>query len=360
MKKPSILGEILPTLIVIGAFAFPILQQIPTLQNFFGKTDVEVMRNLILTIAGGVTWLFLYRRAKAADKSAEAAEQNAKTTEQGVTVERLTRAIEQLASDQPSIILGGILGLKQIAESHEEELEKIVQILSTFIRERAPVKEQEPEQEQAELNARNTIISGHRSFFPRNKDQHIQTAVKTLAQIASKLTHEEKSDKSKLSLCNLTNCDLRGFEFFQIDFSKFNLTGTDLRNTILDGANLSGTHLFYTTLIGAKLYEANLSGAILCLTDLRHAQLFQADLSNTIMRDTKLSYTDLSGANLSSADMTRVNLNEADLSGANLKDVKNLTQQQLDEAYYMKGTLPPKLPDGLNPPPARDLLPEYS
>lgn len=74
--------------------------------------DSKVAHNLIL-LAGALTGLyFVNRRTTAA--------------EQDVTVERLTRSIEQLASEKASIRLGGILGLEQIATTQEEESKKIL------------------------------------------------------------------------------------------------------------------------------------------------------------------------------------------------------------------------------------------
>ena len=100
--------------------------------------DQDAVRNLILLTAGIFGWYFLYRRTKAAGKDAESARKNAATAEQGLNVDRLARAIEQLAHEKPSIRLGGILGLEQITEIGMEEQYKVIQILSVFVRDFAP------------------------------------------------------------------------------------------------------------------------------------------------------------------------------------------------------------------------------
>jgi len=81
--------------------------------------------------------------------------------------------------------------------------------------------------------------------------------------------------------------------------------------------------------IRPNLRKANLSGAYLI-----RANFSGADLGYACLIESKLGRADLDEANL------RV----ADLRGANLEEVKNLTQQQLDEAKTNKRTT---LPDYL-------------
>ena len=87
-------------------------------------------------------------------------------------------------------------------------------------------------------------------------------------------------------------------------------------------------------LSGANLPRANISGAYLSGAYLREAILSGADLRRA----------DLSRANLTRADLRRADLAGADLKGAYLKEVKNLTQQQLDGAKTNEKTI---LPDYL-------------
>lgn len=116
------------------------------LKQMIQEIGSDTVRNLSLLLAASISWFFFYWRAKTADlnteaaeKSAEATRKNAETAEKGLTTERLTRAIEQLAHEKPSIRLGGICSLEQIAKIHEEERKKIMQILSARIRELAPL-----------------------------------------------------------------------------------------------------------------------------------------------------------------------------------------------------------------------------
>lgn len=200
-------------------------------------------RNLIFLIAGLIGWHFINRRTKAA--------------EQNVTVERLNRAIEQIANQNQSIRFGGFFGLGQIALSHEEERSKIMQMISARIRELTP-------------------SDGAKSFKQRYERLDIETAIKILSILGEPLAGK-KSD-----FCELQRTDFNKLWFFNINLSHFVLSNSNFSNTVL----------------------------------------WNVDFSNT----------ELKGVNFSDAFF---------------KDIKGLTQEQLEKAFYLKGHPPVHLPDGL-------------
>lgn len=219
------------------------------------------------------------------------------TAEQGVVTDRLANAMTQLAHGDSYIRLGGILGLEQIAESQKEDRRKIARILVAFIRKRDdkyPSEDPRPENESDRAH-RNALI------IYRSDRLDMEAAVNALAGIAAKLTYSEQYNERKRHLCDLYGVDLRGLRFVDA-----NLSGFDLKNS-----NLSG----------AWLRDADLSGAWL-----RHA--------------------DLSGAWLKGADCRG-----AYFSDTNFRGVKDLTQEQLDQAFADEDAPPRNLPDGLKPPP---------
>ena len=190
-------------------------------------------RNLILLIAGLTGLYFLNRRTITAEQSTEAAEQSAVTAEKGLTTERFTRAIDQLASDKRSIRLGGIRSLEQIADAHEEERTKIMEILSARIRELAP--------------ADNTKQDKERGGRP-----DIKSAVEALVKIAAPFMEKKRN------FCSLYKTDLSGLDFYEIDLSYLDIKEADLSHSIfvnvnftksqLDGCNVSGA--FFSDPIG--------------------------------------------------------------------------------------------------------------
>ena len=82
------------------------------------------------------------------------------------------------------------------------------------------------------------------------------------------------------------------------------------------------------------------------------ADLSNADLSGAVLTQAKLQGANLSGANLTDAYLNESDLQEADLEdtellethldGADLRKVKNLTCEQIEDAYIDKNT---KFPD---------------
>ncbi len=220
MKTPIFLGQVIAStaFLVIAYFSFE------TIVDWFFETT-EDRRNLILTIAGLIGLHFLYRRTRAI-------EQTARTAEQDLTVDRLTRSTEQLTHDKTSIRLSGILGLEQIALSREEECKKIIQILSAFIREIAPLDRTRKEEE-------------------RHNHVDIETAVNALANIAAPFKSQ------KCLFCDLQETNLSGLRFFDTDLSFFTLTGADISNAVFFNVNFEGTELN-----GANISNASFEDAI--------------------------------------------------------------------------------------------------
>lgn len=178
---------------------------------FFGKKlliemNQDTMRNLILLTAGIVGWYFLLQRTKTAT-------QNTRIAEQGLTVDRLNRAIKQLASNKSFVFLSGIRGLEQIADIHEEERTKITQILAARI------------QNLSNLIKENKVT---------NKNTDIEIAFEALANIAKPL------GEKKRKLFKLSEVDLSGLSFTEIDLSYFNLENMILNGVIFMGVNFMG------------------------------------------------------------------------------------------------------------------------
>ena len=364
---------------------------------FFWETlreNADVMRNLILLIAGIVGWYFLARRTKAAEREA-------KTAEQGLIVDRLARAIEQIDNKKSSVRLGGVLGLEQIANTHEEERKKIARVLLSFIRTHAT---KDSEEVKKNLTACGLSKLEHVNGFSAYRLQRldVEAAVNALARIASNLEKQGQFrlqyNENKSHLCDLQDIDLRGLRFVEADLSQFCLAGADLSGAWMTRANLTNTILHKTDFSGkpsaAKLTKAflgstNFSGAQLNYVDFSDSQLENANFSGTRLyeavfveaylseasfykaRPIKADFTGayLEQANLNCAILTRATLDNAildrailkntSLRGATLNDtsfhgVTGLTQEQLKEARCQKWRPPLGLPNGLMQPSKRN------
>ncbi|MTJ52840.1 pentapeptide repeat-containing protein [Anabaena sp. UHCC 0253] len=269
--------------------------------------------------------------AKAANESAIAANKNAeialeniqiarknlKISEDKQITESFAKAIEQLASEKIAVRLGAIYTLERIAKYSEKDQWTIMEVLTAFVRQNAPV------------------IKENESQSPEDKEKFLKLRI--YIQACLTVIGERKHPDLENKRLDLTEVNISGF-----NLEGFNLTGANLA-----GANLTGAYLFKADLTGAVLFKANLTGANLFKADLEEAKLFGADLEEAKLFGANLTGADLEGANLIGADLTGANLTEAYLEGADLTGAKlvvadlteadlagtDLTQANLREAY---------------------------
>ena len=308
------------------------------------------------TLAQGIGGFFLFVGLYLGWLRVKAAQDNVRVAEEGQITERFTRAIDQLGQegdDKMAIRLGGIYALERIAKDSETDHGPIMEVLTAYVREKAPRREEDiptaTEKPPTDLQAILTVL-GRRETTGKNR------GTDRLDLNYTRLTRANLGE-ADLGEANLSGADLRGA----------NLSGANLRGANLGEANLSGADLSEANLCKASLYEANLRGADLSETDLSETNLFGASLSEASLYEANLRGAFLSGANLRGADLraaalrgaflSGANLSAADLSGASLsgadlRAAENLTAEQVQSAENWHGAT---LPDHLKPPvpPAR-------
>ena len=319
------------------------------LENTIVVVGSDTVRNLSLLLAASIGWFFLYWRANTADLNAEAVEQSANATrknaeiaEKGLAVERFTRAVEQIANQDLSVRLGGVLGLEQIAYTQDEgETIKIARILATFIRAQAGKNSERTEKDIATYNRSKPEIIDDFSIY-RAQRLDIEAAVHALANIALIMLEEyfeQEDSKPKRDLCDLRNTDLRGLHFNEIDLSNFNLRGIDFSYANLMKTNFTratiGNIINFEKENMTKFIRAYLTGAIF-----NDALVFSTDFSSS-----NLTYATFDGAHLMGAI-----LDECCINRTHFETSKDLTQSQINKAFYWDNDLPPFLPEGFNPP----------
>jgi hypothetical protein len=192
-------------------------------------------------------------------------------TEQGQVTDRLTKAIEQLGSDNLGVRVGGIYALGRIASDSEKDHPTVMEMLTAFIREHSHERRPQPD-------------PGSKERFRR---RDIQAALNVVGH------REVKHDirPIRLARAHLMGADLRGAKFAEAILIRVYLDRAHLRDADLTGANLTG----------AKLIRA----------DLTHAKLIRADLARAKLIRAKLTGADLTGADLTGADLTGADLAEA-------------------------------------------------
>jgi uncharacterized protein YjbI with pentapeptide repeats len=259
------------------------------------------------------------KNAEAANRNAEAANKNAETANQKQITERFSKAIEQLGSDKPEVILGGIYTLERIARDSEPDQWTIMEVLTAFVRQNAPIIEENESQ----------------SSEDQEKLLKLRISIRACLTVIAERKHPDLENKR----LDLTKVNISGFNLVQFKLKGFNFTGADLTEANLFGADLTGAYLFGANLIGAYLTEADLTGADLTEANLAGAYLTEADLTGADLTGADLYKANLTGAVLTEANLTEANLRGADLTFADLTEA-NLFGANLTGAILTGATMP--------------------
>jgi uncharacterized protein YjbI with pentapeptide repeats len=365
---------------------------------------------LVQSIGAGV--LALIGMGLAAWRSRETARANNLIAAGNIT-ERFSRAVEQLGSAQMAVRLGAIHALWRLGGESEKDYPTIQNILCAFVRAPTPDehwgsevtsqriredvqailtllgRKRSPRQKElgdkinfsgatlCSADLMNTDLSGANfmgaDFSDANlsdsnlSEANFSNAYLSCAKLRFANLSQANLSQANLSNANLSYANLPSAKLLDAKFSGSNLSDTDLSKADLSNAkfsradlsradlskaNLSRADLSDMDLRRAKLSDVSLSGANLSRADLSGANLWGSDLSEANLSNANLSRTDLLRADLSNADISGAKFSGANLSRANLSGARNLTQEQLNQAYLFDPTHPPMLPDGFKPPPA--------
>ena len=321
-------------------------------ENEARKTLAQILGGLALLFGLYLTW----RRITAAEKTAEATLKSAETALQNVRVaqdsqitERFTRAIGQLGHDKLEIRLGGIYALERIARDSEMDHWPVMEVLTAYVRENAPWKENSsPSKQDGAPNPRTDVqailtVLGRRQRSYEKEGQILDLRKTNLRTAYLEEVHLEKA--------YLLGAHLEKAYLLKAYLEKARLSGAHL-----EGANLSGAHLEKADLLGAHLEKARLSGAHLEGANLSGAHLEKADLLGAHLEKATLAAAHLEDANLIGAHLQDAVLLKAYLEKATLEDAHlekaylveaHLTQEQINQASGDKETT---LPEGLQTP----------
>ncbi len=265
--------------------------------------------------------------AQAALKNAEAALKNAQTAEDKQITERFAKAIEQLGNEKIEVRLGAIYTLERIAKDSAKDHWTIMEVLTAFIRENAPLKEEEE------------------VYLPK-----LRTDIQAALTVIGRRNWEIEEENQTLDLRGI---DIRGANLIKTNFQRAYLYEANLQKVILLKANLLEAKLNAANLQAACIVQANLQGAILSNTNLQDADFSLSNLQGVDLSGANLQGARLVGTNLEGACLSKVNLKGAFLDGANLQrmsylnDAENLEQDQIESA---KGDYTTILPENLQRP----------
>jgi hypothetical protein len=260
------------------------------------------------------------KNAEAANRNAEAANKNAETANQKQITERFSKAIEQLGSDKPEVILGGIYTLERIARDSEPDQWTIMEVLTAFVRQNAPVIKENESQ----------------SLKDQKKFLELRISIQACLTVIAERKHPDLENKR----LDLTEVNISGLNLKGLNLKGFNFTGANLTEAKLYKADLTGADLTGANLTGAKLTGANLTLADLTLADLTGADLTEADLFGATLTGADLTQANLTGANLTGADLTGANLTGAYRLEPDWITKVLLTEADLKGAILTGATMP--------------------
>ncbi|MEH2432706.1 MAG: pentapeptide repeat-containing protein [Nostoc sp.] len=272
--------------------------------------------------------------AKAALKNAEAALKNAYIAQDKQITERFAKAIEQLGNEKIETRLGAIYTLERIAKDSKDDHWTIMEVLTAFVRENAPLKDF------SENNTGNTdsLIIVHTRNYQKPKEIEQKPKLQTDIQAALiVIGRRNPKNDAKNQWLDLHNIDIRGADLTKVEMQGANLMEANLQWVVFEEAKLQGAFFSGANLRRAELWEANLQKAVFKGANLQKAYLIEANLQEA----------NLEGANLEGADFDGANLKEAFLIGANLSEAENLGQEQIEKAIGDRTTI---LPENLQPP----------
>jgi uncharacterized protein YjbI with pentapeptide repeats len=146
-----------------------------------------------------------------------------------------------------------------------------------------------------------------------------------------------------LASTGLNDINNHGGILFQSNWSKLKLDKSDFTRAKMLQANFLDSSLIGTDFTGGDLRSIDFGRATLRDTRLHYADLMRAQLQQTNLRQADFLNADLTLANLTNADMKDANLKGAILNQADLSHVKNLTVEQVKQAYLCKTKLPKEI-----------------
>lgn len=226
---------------------------------------------------------------------------NLRDTLDAQVTDRLTQAISQINSKNLEVRLGGIYTLGHLAAVSEGDYWPIMEILTTYVRERASVS---------------------KSQTLKKPPERLPPDIQAALDVIGRRQHSYNDGESQ----------------------RLELRATDLRRANLSGAKLAGA-----ILSEVHLEEANLTGISLEEAILREAHLEQSNLTEAKMEGVFLLNAGLKGArlratNLQKAFLVGTSFDGADLLGADFTEAFGLTWEQMQTAKRDSGT---RLPDYL-------------
>jgi uncharacterized protein YjbI with pentapeptide repeats len=278
------------------------------LENSVRQTVAQALGGLALLIGLLLTW----RNLRITQRTSE---ETLRIAEEGKITDRFSKAIEQLGNETIEIKLGGIYALERIARDSEKDHQTIMEVLTTFIRERSPNLRRYSYEDEDGMPMEPPTEEG----VPRPA---VQAA---LTVIGRRMRIFENGEDQPL--------DLFGTSLWDMNLDGAHLEGANLSESRLDATRFRGASLMGSQFKMASLLHANLREANLARANLESASLRWADLEDANLTESQFDAADLENANLRRANLNRAHLVRANLKGARIREA-NLEGANLGFASF--------------------------
>ena len=233
-----------------------------------------------------------------------------------------TKSIELLADPNPAVRQGGIYSLGGIARDNHRLHPTIMKIMTSYVREKTYEKFNErTRQEKSQKNKREEL------FRKLSKESSMPSDIEAAIEVI-----RERKINSDQPLKGSKKFDLSNSYVFNADFSFTKFFKTNFSDSIM---------------LECCFDETDLSGSSFVSSNLQESSFINATLKNC-----EFIKTNLQGCNFKECDLSGSEFEKCDLSGSefekcDLRNVKKLTQEQINKAKVDEAT---KLPRAINRP----------
>jgi len=212
------------------------------IENDFRRTIGQVLGGAAVLVGAGFAYLQFIDQRQA--------------TSAQLISNQVSKGFEQLASDNPTMRLGGIYALEGVMNTSSEYHRPVLEALCAFVRNSTTGKvDEEPT---IDVQAALTVI-GRREQGPKDVvdlvGANIPGANLARANLAGAVLHD----------ANLAGADLSGADMLDADLSRANLSHADLKIASLTVAHLNQADLSDADLTGTTVTQHQLDNA--CGTD---------------------------------------------------------------------------------------------
>jgi hypothetical protein len=236
----------------------------------YAKLLDEYRKTVLQALAGVFAILALYYTYR-----------RVRVSEQSHITERYTRAIEQLGAvrtdrngqTEPNIEvrLGAIYALERIAQDSPRDHWPIMEVLTAYVRQNAPIPKDLLPQEQISEAAKNRRLSELMPKIKKGPPTEIQAILTVLGRRRRGHRCEREGQRLDLTRCDLRGANLSGIMGRRAHFEKARFNGSHL-----EGTNFWCAHVERASFIQAHIEEANFKQ-----THVERATFFRAHVIGT-------------------------------------------------------------------------------